>query len=78
MFRFPVDIEVEAGTSPHAGDSLMLEQLLAPSPPPDPRGRAASHLDGAASVLLGASANRSLARGVPVAIGRLADRPLRR
>lgn len=76
MFRSPVDIEIEAGTSPHAGDSLMLEQLLAPSPPPDPWGRAASHLDGAASVLLGAAANRSLARGVPVVIDRLADRPL--
>ena len=70
-FRSPVDIEVEAGTSPHAGDSLVLEQLFAPSSPPDPWGRPASHLDGAASVLLGAAANRSLARGVPVAIDRL-------
>jgi predicted dehydrogenase len=76
MFRSSVDIEVEAGTSPHAGDSLMLEQLFAPNPSSDPWGRAASHLDGAASVLLGAAANRSLAHGVPVAIDRLADRPL--
>lgn len=78
MFRSPVDIDVEAGTSPHAGDSLMLEQLFAPSPPPDPWNRAASHLDGAASVLLGAAANQSLARGVPVVIDQLTDRPAAR
>jgi len=52
----------------------MLERPFAPSPQPAPWNRAASHLDGAASVLLGAAANQSLARGVPVVIDRLTDR----
>jgi predicted dehydrogenase len=76
MFRSPVEIEVEAEPGPHAGDGLMLEQLFAAGPPPDPWDRAASHLDGAAAVLLGAAANKSLAEGVPVVIDRLGDRPL--
>lgn len=75
MFRSPVDIEVETEAGPHAGDGLMLEQLFAPDPPPDPWDRAASHLDGAASVLLGAAANQSLAQGVPVIVDQLVDQP---
>jgi len=76
MFRSGVDIEIETESGPHGGDGLMLEQLFAPSPPPDRWGRAASHLDGAASVLLGAAANKALAEGVPVVVDRLAGRPL--
>jgi predicted dehydrogenase len=78
MFRSGVDIEIETESGPHGGDGLMLEQLFAPSPPPDRWGRAASHLDGAASVLLGAAANQALAEGVPVVVDRLAGRPLER
>jgi hypothetical protein len=73
MFRSPVDIDVPAGAGPHGGDDLMLEQLFALSPPPDPWGRAASHLDGAAAVLLGAAANRALAEGCPVGLDQLGD-----
>jgi predicted dehydrogenase len=71
MFRAPVDVEVRAETGPHGGDSLMLEQIFAASPPVDPWGRAASHLDGAASVLLGAAANRSMAERRPVGLDQL-------
>ena len=74
MFCSPVEIDVPAGAGPHAGDDLMLEQIFASSPPPDPWGRAASHLDGAASVLLGAAANRALAEGGPVRLDQLGDR----
>jgi hypothetical protein len=41
----------------------MLEQLFSPAPPPDPFKRAASHLDGAASVLVGIAANQSIRTG---------------
>jgi len=75
MFRSPVEIEIPPAGGPHAGDNVMLEQIFAPSPPPDPWDRAASHLDGAAAVLLGAAANRALAEGVPVRLDQLADTP---
>lgn len=78
MFRPGVDIELPAEAGPHAGDEQMLEQIFAVSPPPDPWGRAASHLDGAASVLLGAAANRALAEGGPVSLEQPGDRPIAR
>ena len=71
MFAGPVEIDVESGAGPHSGDAAMLEQIFAPNPPADPWGRAASHLDGAASVLLGAAANRAISTGGPVHIGEL-------
>jgi predicted dehydrogenase len=78
MFKPAVEIEIPSGGGPHAGDDLMLEQIFAPSPPPDPWNRAASHLDGAASVLLGAAANRAMAEGGPVRVDLLGDKPLAR
>jgi predicted dehydrogenase len=78
MFKTPVDVEIPAGGGPHAGDDLMLEQIFAPSPPPDPWNRAASDLDGAAAVLLGAAANQALVEGGPVSVDRLAGRPVAR
>ena len=38
----------------------MLEQLFSTAPPLDPYHRAASHLDGAASLLVGFAANESI------------------
>jgi predicted dehydrogenase len=70
MFSAPVDVEIPAG-GPHAGDALMLEQIFDPGAPPDPDGRAATHLDGAAAVLLGTAANQSIASGVPVGLDQL-------
>jgi predicted dehydrogenase len=69
MFRPAAEIAIDSATGPHGGDSQMLEQIFAPAPPADPWGRPASHLDGAASVLLGDAANRSLAEGRPVTVG---------
>ena len=41
----------------------MLEQIFSPNPPPDPYHRAASHIDGAASILTGIAANESIRTG---------------
>jgi hypothetical protein len=38
----------------------MLEQIFAENPPPDPFARDASHIDGAASILMGICANESM------------------
>jgi predicted dehydrogenase len=71
MFQGPLEVEIPEGRGSHGGDGHMLEQLLGSDPPPDRWGWRASHLDGAASVLLGAAANRSIATGRPVTIEEL-------
>jgi hypothetical protein len=48
------------------GDPVLCEQLFSPNPPAHPFQRAASHVDGAASILLGIAANHSIASGLPV------------
>ena len=64
MFGQAEDLPVPAGEGGHGGaDPVMLEQLFSPTPPPDPFNRAASHIDGAASILVGIAANRSMASG---------------
>lgn len=64
MFGIPRRVDFEEAAGGHGGgDRIMLEQLFAPDPPADPFHRAASHVDGAASVLLGIAANRSMATG---------------
>jgi predicted dehydrogenase len=61
MFGVPYDVEVPSGEGGHGGaDPVMLEELFSPSTPPDPYGRAASHIDGAASLLVGFAANESI------------------
>lgn len=56
-------LDVPMGEGGHGGaDPVMLEQLFSPTPPPDPFNRAASHLDGAASILTGIAANESMRR----------------
>jgi hypothetical protein len=61
MFGAGYDIEVSAGEGGHGGaDPVMLEQIFSPNPPPDPFNRAASHLAGAASILMGISANEAM------------------
>lgn len=53
----------------HGGaDPILLEQLFAPEPPPDPFNRAASHVDGAASIMLGIAANRAMELDQPVRV----------
>ncbi len=50
------------------GDLVMLENLFGAKQKPDPLKRAASHLDGARSILTGIAANESFATGLPVKV----------
>ncbi|MFO7320183.1 MAG: Gfo/Idh/MocA family oxidoreductase [Chloroflexota bacterium] len=64
MFGESYEVDVPVGDGGHGGaDPVMLEQLFAPDPPPDPLNRAASHIDGAASVIVGIAANLSMEQG---------------
>ena len=61
-----------ASAGGHGGaDPVMLEQIFSPNPPHDPFGRAASHIDGAASVLVGIAANASMRSGQLVMLDEL-------
>jgi predicted dehydrogenase len=61
MFGQGYEVEVPVGEGGHGGaDPVMLEQIFSPTPPPDPYHRAASHIDGAASVLVGIAANQAM------------------
>jgi predicted dehydrogenase len=61
MFKAGYEVEVPVGNGGHGGaDPVMLEQIFSPSPPYDPYQRAASHIDGAASVLVGIAANQAM------------------
>lgn len=72
MFGQGYEVEVPAGEGGHGGaDPVMLAQIFSPNPPPDPYHRAASHVDGAASVLVGIAANQSMQTGQMVDIEKL-------
>lgn len=61
MFGEGYDVPIRVAEGGHGGaDPVLLEQLFAPTPPPDPFNRAASHIDGAASILTGIAANRAI------------------
>jgi hypothetical protein len=67
MFGEPYELDVSHGEGGHGGaDPVMLAQLFAPAAPADPYGRAASHIDGAASLLVGFAANESMRSGALV------------
>lgn len=67
MFGTPYDVEIVKAEGGHGGgDPILLEQLFCPNPPADPYHRAADYTDGAASMLLGVSANQSIKTGQPV------------
>ncbi len=69
MFGIAYDVDVPAGDGGHGGaDPVMLEQLFSPNPPSDPFNRAASHIDGAASILTGIAANESMKTGKAVLV----------
>jgi predicted dehydrogenase len=76
MFGRPYEVPIPAAEGGHGGaDPVMLEQIFSPAPPPDPYHRAASHIDGAASILLGIAANQSIASGEPVDVDELLKLP---
>jgi predicted dehydrogenase len=76
MFGTPYEVEAPAGEGGHGGaDPVLLEQMFSPTPPPDPFHRAASHIDGAASVLVGIAGNESMRTGKLVHIDELFKLP---
>ncbi|MCO5185620.1 MAG: Gfo/Idh/MocA family oxidoreductase [Anaerolineae bacterium] len=69
MFGKSYEVPVSVGKGGHGGaDPVMLEQIFSPNPPYDPFNRAASHIDGAASILVGIAGNRALHTGTIVQI----------
>jgi predicted dehydrogenase len=71
MHGEPYDVEIPEAVGGHGGgDSVMLEDIFG-DPPEDPLRRAASHVDGAMSILVGIAANLSMRTGRPVEVGDL-------
>lgn len=68
LFEPPREIEIETSRGAHGGgDSVMLQDLFG-EPVSDEYMRAASHVDGAASILTGIAANKSIATGQVVMV----------
>ncbi|MEQ7125150.1 Gfo/Idh/MocA family oxidoreductase [Actinopolymorpha sp. B11F2] len=79
LWDVPRPVEVEEGAGGHGGgDRRLLNDLFGEVKEADPLGRAATHVDGAYAMLVGAAANRSFASGLPVRIRDLVDFPGRR
>ena len=68
MFGEPYEVEVKEGKGGHGGGDPVLLNDLFGTPEEDPFNRAASHVDGAMSILTGIAANKSIATGLPVNI----------
>ncbi len=71
MFEPPREIEIPAAEGSHGGGDPVLLNDLFGRPVPDPFNRAASHVDGAWSILTGIAANRSIRTGMPVDVDSL-------
>lgn len=68
MFAEAYEVPIEKAKGGHGGgDPLLLNDLFG-TPTPDRLNRAASHIDGAKSILTGIAANKSIATGMPVNI----------
>ncbi len=71
LFNAPYQVELQKGTGGHGGgDPVMLRDIF-DKPEPDRFNRAASHIDGAMSIMTGIAANRSIKTGLPVKIDEL-------
>ncbi|GAB3409096.1 Gfo/Idh/MocA family oxidoreductase [Flindersiella endophytica] len=78
LWDVPEVVEVEQGSGGHGGgDRRLLEDLFGDKEQaePDPIARAATHVDGAYAMLVGAAANKSFASGLPVRINDLVRFP---
>ena len=71
MFGKPYEVAVAEAAGGHGGGDPVLLNDIFGKPEPDPFGRAASHVDGAMSILTGVAANKSIASGLPVEIDSL-------
>jgi len=68
MFGEPYNVPLEEGKGGHGGgDAAMLNDIFG-APEHDKFDRAASHIDGATSIMTGIAANKSIATGTPVNI----------
>ena len=68
MFGEAYDVEIPEAEGGHGGgDPILLNDIFG-VPEYDPLQRAASHVDGAMSILTGIAANKSIATGMPVNI----------
>ncbi|MBE7051505.1 MAG: Gfo/Idh/MocA family oxidoreductase, partial [Ruminococcaceae bacterium] len=68
LFKDPYEVEIPTAKGGHGGGDPVLLNDIFGTPIPDPLERAASHVDGAMSILTGISANKSIASGLPVNI----------
>ena len=66
MFDEPYEVEIPTAEGGHGGGDPVLLNDIFGIPEPDPLNRAASHVDGAMSILTGIAANRAIATGLPV------------
>jgi predicted dehydrogenase len=71
LFEPPRDIEIPTAAGGHGGGDPVLLNDLFGTPVPDPFNRAASHVDGAWSILTGIAANRAIRTGMPVDVDSL-------
>ena len=68
MFDAPYKVDLEQGEGGHGGgDPVLLRDIFA-EPENDIYNRAASHVDGALSILTGIAGNKSLRTGMPVRV----------
>lgn len=73
MWGEPYDVEIPEGVGGHGGgDTVMLDDIFG-EPQPDPYRRAASHVDGAMSILTGIAGNISMRTGLPVSVDDLVE-----
>lgn len=71
MFAAPYQVEIEEGVGGHGGGDPVLLKDIFDKPSDDRFNRAASHVDGAMSILTGIAGNISLRTGQPVAVDKL-------
>ncbi|TBL79932.1 Gfo/Idh/MocA family oxidoreductase [Paenibacillus thalictri] len=69
IFEKPYEVKVEEKKGGHGGgDPVLLNDLFAAEKTPDRFNRAASHIDGAMSILTGIAGNISIRTGMPVKV----------
>ena len=73
MFGKPYDVEIEKLPGGHGGADPILIRDLFGTKKKDKLNRAASHIDGAKSILTGIAANQSFRTGLPVDVKSLVD-----
>ncbi|MEI8093845.1 MAG: Gfo/Idh/MocA family oxidoreductase [Spirochaetales bacterium] len=75
QFAPPYEVEIPEGEGGHGGGDPVLLNDIFGTPGPDPFHRAASHIDGAMSILTGIAGNKSIRTGLPVEVDSLVKFP---